>query len=96
VSELTSRLEMLIVLRWLDQGPSTDEPIRLSLQDAAEELELPGGREAALDLLRSLGELEERGALSLSWAAEPGAGRTAEVALSAELRADARRLFGRD
>jgi len=93
--DLASRLEMLLVLRWLDQGAEAHDPVRLALDELAVELGLDGGRQTLLELMRALGALEGRGAISVSWIAEPSAGRTAEVHLSRELRADARRLFGR-
>jgi hypothetical protein len=93
--DLASRLEMLLVLRWLDQGANAHDPVRLALDEVATELSLGEEREVLLELMRALGTLEGRAAISVSWVAEPSAARTAEVHLSQELRTDARRLFGR-
>ena len=94
--DLASRLEMLLVLRWLDAGAATTSSVRITLEEMTSELELDDARGSLLDLMRALGELEQRGALRLSWTIEPGAGRTAEVLLAEDLRRDALRLFGRD
>ena len=93
--DLASRLEMLLVLRWLDQSGDADDSLRLTLAEVAAELSLGSDRESLLELMRALGALESRAAITVSWVVEPSAGRSAEIRLSPELRADARRLFGR-
>ncbi len=84
------------MLRWLDQGADAEDPVRLALDEVAAELDLGAEREVLLEVMRALGELETKKVIAVTWVAEPSAGRTAEVHLSRELRADARQLFGRD
>lgn len=91
---IADRLEMLIVLAWLDDGSPPDGRIALSARTAASDLDLGSGRTALLALMRALGALEERGSITLSWPA--GRGRDATVEIDARLREDARTLFGRD
>jgi hypothetical protein len=91
--ELSQRLEMLIVLQWLDEGAPDDGGIAFSATTAASELDLEAGREGLLALLRALSILEERGVVSVSWPG--GRGRDARVTLAEELRRDAARQFGR-
>lgn len=88
------RLEMLIVLAWLDEGASADGRVALSASTAASDLDLGAGRQGLLALMEALGVLEERGAISVSWPLGPG--RDAAIEISSRLRADARKLFGRD
>jgi hypothetical protein len=90
---LSERLEMLLVLQWLEEGSQEDGALALSVATAAVDLEAGDGAEGLLALMAALGDLEERGLVEVAW---PGArGRDAHVTLTAELRADARRLFGR-
>ncbi len=91
---LDERLEMLLVLRWLDRGAPEDGTISVSVDDAAEELGVEGDRPGLLSLMSALGGLEERGAVSVRW--PRGAAAEAVVTLSEPLRRDARRLFGRN
>ena len=93
--DLASRLEMFLVLSWLEAGADPEEPLRLTPHDFAAGLNLEGD-DLILTILEGLGELEERGAVGVAWSVQPSAGRIAEVHLSPELRTDARRLFGRD
>ena len=92
--ELSQRLEMLIVLQWLDEGAPADGAIAFSATTAAAELDLEEGREGLLALLTALSVLEERAAVSVSWPG--GRGQDARVTLAEELRRDAARQFGRD
>ncbi len=92
--DTAQRLEMLLVMQWLDEGASDDGRVALSVATAASELGLEEGRPGLLTLMQALGELEAARLAQVSWPA--GApGREALVTLSAELRHDARRLFGR-
>jgi hypothetical protein len=91
--DLTERLEMLLVLLWLDEGSPEDGSVGLSVSTAATELDCGGGRTGLLAVMTALGDLEERGLVEVAW--PRGRGRDAVVTLTPELRADARRLFGR-
>ena len=87
------RLEMLLVMQWLDEGAGDEGAIALSVATAASELGLEAGRPGLLRVMAALGELEERRVVSVAWPSGTG-GREAVVTLSADLRRDARRLFG--
>ena len=90
---LADRLEMLLVLRWLDLGAPDDGELALSLEELAAELEAGTGRRGLLAMMGALGDLEGRGALEVAW---PGGVRAeAQVRLGERLRRDARQLFGR-
>ena len=90
---LADRLEMLLVLRWLDEGAPAGGELTLSVGELAAELEAGEERGGVLRVMGALGELEERGALEVSW---PGGARAeAHVRLGEHLRHDARQLFGR-
>ncbi|MDX6556044.1 MAG: hypothetical protein QOD86_2239 [Miltoncostaeaceae bacterium] len=93
--EMGERLEMLLVMQWLDEGAREDGEIVLSVPTAASELGLDGGREGLLAIMGALGDLEDRKLVSVAWPGGAHAGGEALVALSAELRRDAGRLFGR-
>lgn len=84
---------MLIVLQWLDEGAPEDGRVAFSAATAAAELDLEEGREGLLELLTALTDLEERGAVSVSWPG--GRGRDARLTLAEDLRKDAARQFGR-
>lgn len=88
------RLEMLLVARWLEEGEDPRGELSLSPAAAAGELGLEEGRRGLLGVMAGLGELEERGLVSVSWPQGVG-GSEALLVLAPELRADARRLFGR-
>jgi hypothetical protein len=90
--ETGQRLEMLLVMQWLDEGAGDEGEVALSVPTAAAELGLEPGRAGLLEM-GALGELEERRVVSVAWPAGTG-GREALVTLSADLRSDARRLFG--
>ena len=90
--DLAKRLEMLIVLQWLDEGRQEDGTVALSVTTAAAELGLDTGRRGVLAILGALGDLEERKLVRV--AVEGPIQRNPRVTLSADLRADARRLFG--
>lgn len=91
--DLQGRLEMLLVMQWLDEGAGGDGDVALSVATAASELDAVG-REGLLAVMAALGGLEERRLVSVAWPGGAGA-REAVVTLSADLRRDARRLFGR-
>ncbi len=93
--ETGERLEMLLVMQWLDEGAPDDGRVALSVPTAASELGLDGGREGLLAVMGALGELEDRKLVTVAWPGGAHAGGEAIVALSAELRGDARGLFGR-
>jgi len=92
--DLDKRLEMLLVMQWLDEGAGAEGEIALSVATAACELGLEGGRATLLEMMAALGELEERGAVRVAWPTGV-AGGDAVVTLASDLRRDARRLFGR-
>jgi hypothetical protein len=85
---------MLLVMRWLDEGADERGELALSVASAADELGLEDGRAGMLAVLAALGELEERGVVSVAWPAGAG-GPEGRVTLDPELRRDAQRLFGR-
>lgn len=93
-ARIGERLEMLLVLQWLDEGTSDDGAVRLSVATAAAELDLGPDREGLLALMAALGELEARGTVAVAWPGRPAA-QEALVTLAPDLRRDARRLFGR-
>jgi hypothetical protein len=88
------RLEMLLVMQWLDEGAGEGGDVALSVPTAVAELGLEPGRAGLLEVMGALGELEERRVVTVAWPSGTG-GREAHVTLSAGLRRDARRLFGR-
>ncbi len=92
--DLVKRLEMLLVLQWLDEGRPEDGTVALSVSTAASELGLEGERSGVLAVLGALGELEERKLVRV--ALEGPVRRDPRVTLSADLRIDAARLFGGD
>jgi len=92
VVELAERLEMLIVLQWLDEGAPEDGKVAFSASTAASELDLEEGREGLLELMEALSALEERGVVQVAWPG--GVGREAHVTLAHAVREDAARQFG--
>lgn len=90
--DLAKRLEMLLVLQWLDEGRPDDGTVVLSVSTAASELGLEMGRAGVLAVLAALGELEEERLVRV--ALEGPVRRDPRVTLADELRADAARLFG--
>lgn len=93
--ETGERLEMLLVMQWLDEGAPEDGRVAFSVPTAAGELGLDGGREGLLAVMGALGDLEDRKLVTVTWPSGGRSGGEAVVSLSAELRRDARRLFGR-
>ncbi|MGI9539415.1 MAG: hypothetical protein ACR2N6_04625 [Miltoncostaeaceae bacterium] len=91
MSALSERLEMLLVLRWLDAGAPEDGAVVVSLSETAKEVGLGGGRPELLRAMEALGELEGRGLVRVSWPA--AAASEARVELGDDLRRDAQRLF---
>lgn len=94
VDDLAKRLEMLIVLQWLDEGRPDDGAIRLSVTTAAAELDAGVGRAGVLAVMSALSDLEEGALVSVSLSA--AGPREPLVELSDGLRRDANRLFGTD
>jgi hypothetical protein len=92
--DLAKRLEMLLVLQWLDEGRPADGTVVLSVSTAASELGLGMGRAGVLAVMAALGELEEEKLVQV--ALEGPVRRDPRVTLSQELRDDAGRLFGGD
>jgi len=82
--DLAKRLEMLLVLQWLDEGRPEDGTVALSVSTAAVELGLESERSGILTIMAALGDLEERKLVT----------RNPRVTLAPELRQDAARLFG--
>jgi len=87
------RLEMLLVMQWLDEGAVDGGEVALSVATAASELGLEGGA-GLLAVMAALGDLEDRGVVSVAWPSGAASGE-ALVTLSPDLRRDARELFGR-
>ena len=80
-------------MRWLEEGAAAGGEVTVPIAAVAAELGLDEDRPGLLEVMAALGELEERRLVSVAWGA---AGRVeARVTLAAELRHDARRLFGR-
>src|SRR5262245_59632042 len=52
---LSQRLEMLLVLMWLDDGSPSDGAVALSVATAAAELDAGAGREGLLAVMTALG-----------------------------------------
>jgi len=89
--DLAKRLEMLLVLQWLDEGRPEDGTVALSISTAASELGVGTERRGVLAVMAALGMLEERKLVRV--ALEGPVERNPRVTLSADLRGDARRLF---
>lgn len=85
---------MLLVARWLELGARDDGEVSVSVEAVADELGLEPDRSGMLTVMAALGELEDRRLVRVSWPLGTG-GSEARVSLAAELRSDARRLFGR-
>ena len=92
--DVGARLEMLLVMQWLDEGADDEGATALSVPTAANELGLEPDRAGLLAVMAALGELEDRRLVRVAWPAGTG-GSEAHVTLAGELRKDARRLFGR-
>jgi hypothetical protein len=90
--DLAKRLEMLLVLQWLEEGRPEDGTVALSVSTAAAELGLDSERSGVLAIMGALGELEERKLVRV--ALEGPVTRNPRVTLAPDLRTDARRLFG--
>ena len=90
--DLTKRLEMLLVLQWLDEGRPEDGVVAMSVTTAASELGLEPDRSGVLAVLSALGDLEERKLVRV--ALEGPVQRDPRVTLSSELRRDAGSVFG--
>ena len=90
--DLAKRLEMLLVLQWLDEGRPEDGTVALSVSTAAVELGLESERSGILTIMAALGDLEERKLVRV--ALEGPVTRNPRVTLAPELRQDAARLFG--
>ena len=88
------RLEMLLVMRWLEEGAADDGEVSVSVAAAADELGLEPDRAGMLSVMAALGELVARRLVRVSWPLGTG-GSEAHVTLAHELRSDARHLFGR-
>lgn len=87
------RLEMLLVLQWLDEGMAVNGELMLSVPTAAAELGLEGD-EGLLSLMGALGMLEEEGRVQVEWPARPFDSAEARVLLSPDIARDAEALFG--
>lgn len=90
---LAERLEMLLVMQWLDEGRPDDGAVRLSVVTAASDLDAGEGRQGAMAVLAALSELEEAGNVTV--ALTPAGPRDPIITLSPAIRRDADRLFGR-
>lgn len=92
VDDLAKRLEMLLVLQWLDEGRPDDGAVLLSVVTAAAELNTGDGRSGVLAVLSALSDLEERKLVAVELSA--AGPREPRVSLSTGLRRDADGLFG--
>lgn len=92
--EVGERLEMLLVMKWLEEGADDEGALDVAIGSAADALGLDPDRAGILAVMTALGDLESRGAIDVAWPAGPAAAE-ARVTLAPELRRDARRLFGR-
>jgi hypothetical protein len=86
------RLEMLLVLGWLDEGQPSDGAVALSIPAAADDLDLDPAGEGLLGVLAALTALEESGRVRVTWPRGPAA--EARVVLAEGIRDDAGHLFG--
>ncbi len=91
---LAARVEMLLVLRWLDDGRPDDGAVALDLASDLDQLGLDDGRQGTMTLLAALGDLEDAGKLTVRWPA--AVGQAATLTLSRDLQRESTRLFGRD
>ncbi len=89
--EIAERLEMLLVLQWLDEDRPSHGCVSLSIATAAMELDLDGD-EGLLEVMGALSALEDQRRVEVTWPRGPGA--EARVLLADGIRADALRLFG--
>jgi hypothetical protein len=90
--DLAKRLEMLLVLQWLDEGRPEDGTVALSISTAAAELGLESERAGVLAIMAALGDLEDHKLVRV--ALEGPVTRNPRVTLAPDLRIDADRLFG--
>jgi len=91
VWEIAERLEMLLVLQWLDEERPADGGVMVSIATAADELDLDSD-EGLLLVMGALSTLEESRRIEVRWPHGPGA--EAHVRLADGIRSDALRLFG--
>lgn len=89
---LAERLEMLLVVRWIDQGREPEGGVRLSVTEAVDELGLEDPRRGVIAVMGALGDLEDLGRIRVEW--PEGTGMPAAVTLSGDLRREARATFG--
>ena len=67
--ETGQRLEMLLVMRWLEEGAADDGEVTVPLAPVATELGLDDDRSGLLQVMAALGELEERRLVRVDWGA---------------------------
>ena len=91
VWEIAERLEMLLVLQWLDEERPADGGVMVSIATAADELDLDSDGGLLL-VMGALSTLEEQRRIEVRWPRGPGA--EAHVRLADGIRNDALRLFG--
>ena len=89
--EIAERLEMLLVLQWLDEDRPDDGCVLLSIATAAAELELDEP-EGLLEVMGALSALEEQRRVEVTWPRGPGA--DARIRLASGIRDDALKIFG--
>lgn len=92
LDDLSKKLEMLLVLQWLDEGRPEDGCVALSIRTAATELGLDPGRSGSLAIMSALATLEDRRLVQV--ALSPQVHRDPRVTLAPDLRIDAARMFG--
>lgn len=87
-----ARLEMLLVVAWIDAGRPDSGELVVELSRLQDEMDLPPDRRGALEVLTALGDLEDAGRATVSW--EKGIAVPPTVTLSPQLLAESRRTFG--
>lgn len=91
--DVSQRLEMLVVLQWLDEGAMDDGVIAFSATTAAADLGLGTGRDGLLAVMGGLSVLEDREVVRVEWPHGPS--RDARITIGEDVRRDAARQFGR-
>lgn len=94
VDDLAKRLEMLLVLQWLDEGRPEDGCVALSVRTAAADLGLDADRHGVLRVMAALGDLEDERLVRVRLGAHTR--QDPRVTLAPDLRIDAARMFGSD
>lgn len=84
--ELIGRLEMLLLVRWIDQGRDAGGEVTLKVTEAADELGLDD-RRGLIEVMGALGTLEDAERIRVEWPG--GTGMPATITLAGDLRREA-------